>query len=566
MKRVNRFTMLLLLLLLAALPVIAGCTEKPADTDAGNTESDKPQQQEQNTSPQKSLLNTDSTYPITNEPITISMVVNRAQNGAPWEQMWFFKWITAKTNITFDVTQIELDAWREQKNILFASGNLPEVFLHTTFEVSDITQFGQVGQQFIPLNDLIDQYAPNIQKLFAEHPEVRAAVTSPDGNIYSLPTYTQYEPYSFHRPFIHRTWLEKLNLPEPETLDDLYNVLKAFKEQDPNGNGIADEIPFGGAWDQGYEERTVVLTALGFLADSFMSLSVKDDKVVLPEADPLYAEYLKYMHKLYDEGLLDKELFTQTQVQAQAKSSQNLNGVVLDGAAHIIDPERWMDYSALRPLTSEWNDEMIWPNSLPYGVGKFMITKAAQNPEAAIRFADLFFDEEFNLRFWYGPEQGSEDAMGYNGWYINENKAVTFDLPEGVANNWDYQNTLSPINGLPLGLAADIQSFEKIHNKKVEYEERAGYWRITTNEKVVPYLAPKLPLLYLSEAESERRDELYTPIYDYAKTMEAKFITGNEPLTDDNLEKYFAELRKLGVEEYVQIYQDAYEVYKQALK
>lgn len=499
------------------------------------------------------------------EPISISMVTTRQPNSVPHEQMWFFKWIKEQTNIEFDVTQIDAAAWNEQKNILFASGNLPDIFLHNDFAASDITQFGQVGGQLMPLNDLIEQHAPNIKKLFADHPEVKAAATSPDGNIYSLPSYFQYPSYGFVRPFIHTAWLEKLNLEEPKTLEDLYNVLKAFKERDPNGNGQPDEIPFGGSWEQGSAERTIVLSALGFNADVLMTLSVKDGKVVLPEADPLYAEYVKFMHRLYVEELMDKEIFTQTQVQAQAKSAQDLNGLVTDGAAHLIDPVRWKEYSAMMPLTSQWNQEQIWPNPPPVQIGRFLMTKQAKYPEAAIQFADLFFAEEFSLKFWYGPEKDSEDAMGYSGWYINDAGALTYDLPEGIANNWDFQNTLSPLSGFNLGIVPDNRSFAKLYNRDIKYEEKAGYWRSSMDERVVPHLVSKFPDLYLSDAETARRNELYTPINDYVKTMEAKFITGNEKLTDENLDKYFNELKKLGVDEYVRIYQHAYDAYAKTL-
>ncbi len=560
MKRFKLFWVAVFLIVV----VVSGCSEKKA----GNSPKESPmsEQAEQTKAPEDNgILNLEGQYPITKEPVTMSMATIRQPNSVPADQMWFFKWIKEKTNINFNVTQIEVAAWNEQKNILFASGNLPDIFLHADFTANDITQFGQFGQQFMPLNDLIEQYAPSIKKLFAEHPEVKAAVTSPDGNIYSLPSYFQYPSYSFVRAFIHKGWLDKLKLEEPETLDDLYNLLVAFKEQDPNGNGKPDEIPFGGSWEQGYPERTVVLAALGFNADALMTLSVKEGKVVLPEADPLYAEYLKYMHKLNVEGLMDKEIFTQTQVQAQAKSSQNLNGLVTDGAPHIIDPVNWKEYSALKPLTSEWNTQAIWPNPPPISIGRFMITKDAKQPEAAIRFADLFFTEEFGANFWYGPKKDSEDAMGYAGWYINDKNALAYDLPEGVANNWDYQNTLSPINGYNLGYVPDNRSFEKLFNTKIIYEEKAGYWRTSMDERVISQLVSKFPDLYLSEAETNRRNELFTPINDYVKTMEAKFITGNEKLTDDNLDKYFNELKKLGVEEYVQIYQNAYDIYVKAL-
>lgn len=556
-------------LLVAA--AISGCTANTADDEPiNNTPADE--QTESTAQPettaepeQNGILNTEGLYPITKEPITISMVTGRQPNGGDAENMWFFKWIKEKTNIEFEVTRIDESAWIEQKNILFASGNLPDIFLHSTFTADDISKFGQVGKQFIPLNDLIDAYAPNIKKVFEEKPEVRAAVTSPDGNIYSLPSVFEYQSYNFPRTWIHSSWLEQLNLEEPETLDDLYNVLKAFKDGDPNGNGAADEIPFSGSWEQGHHERTIVLAALGFNTDAPMTLSVKDGRVLLPEADPLYAEYLKFMHTLNVEGLMDKEIFTQTQVQAQAKASQNIVGLMLEGAPNIISPDHWQEYSALKPLVSEWNQDAMWPDAPPVTIGRFMITREAEHPEAAIRFADLFFTEEFSSMFWTGPKKGSADEMGYAGWTLNENNQQVYEFPEGIANNFDYFNYLSPINGYKLGIVYDAALFSKVNNVEVKLAEAAAYWRSSMDEKVVPHLVAEFPAVYLSEVDSIRSNELYTPISDYIKTMEAKFITGNEPLTAENLDNYFNELKQLGVEEYVQIYQNAYNDYAKSL-
>ncbi len=73
-------------------------------------------------------------------------------------------------------------------------------------------------------------------------------ITAPDGNIYALPQVNEcYHCMYQQRMWIYKPWLDKLGLKMPTTTDEFYEVLKAFKTKDPNGNGKADEIPLSGS-------------------------------------------------------------------------------------------------------------------------------------------------------------------------------------------------------------------------------------------------------------------------------------------------------------------------------
>lgn len=111
---------------------------------------------------------------------------------------------------------------------------------------------------------------------------------------------------------INKSWLDKLGLKVPDTIDDLYNVLKAFKEQDPNGNGKQDEIPF-------IELSNDLISPFGIadLNNNFMV--VKDGNAVYYPISEEYKEGLKWESKLFKDGLLDKEVFTQDETMRSAK-------------------------------------------------------------------------------------------------------------------------------------------------------------------------------------------------------------------------------------------------------
>lgn len=516
-----------------------------------------------------SYLNLDSKLPIAKSPITMSMAVVRPSNGAAADKMWYFKWVEKNANIKFNVTQIEASAWSDRSRIMFASNEVPDIFLHTNMSNDDVMRYGQVEKVFMPMNDLIEKYAPSIKKVFAEMPNIKAGATCPDGKIYGLPSTNITEQYSIQRPWINKVWLDSLGLKEPENLDDLYTVLKTFKEKDPNKNGKADEIPFGGSWNEGMTERTVVLTALGFnqsnaLAQG-MSPCIKANKVVFAEADPLYSEYLKYMNKLFTEGLLDKDIFTQTDVQAKAKSAQNIVGLAIDSAPYFVSPNKPEEYKAFKPIISKWNDKRIWPDSLQnVTVGGFSISGKCKYPEAAIRLADLYYAEDMSYLFWIGPKKDSADALGFGGWFVDDKGVRQWDWTADIKTPWDMTNQLNPINGPKLGINFDNVQPEKVFNVKFAVAERDLAWKALLDKDVMPYSSPVFPNLFFTQEQLERRNILKTTITDYCRTMEAKFITGAEPLA--NIDKYFAELKKLGIDEFTKIYQDGYDAFQKNLK
>lgn len=108
------------------------------------------------------------------------------------------------------------------------------------------TQEMMYGQQgvFLSLNDLIKKQGYYINQMFDENPEYKEVITAPDGNIYAIPEVNECYHCSLSvKLWIYKPWLEKLDLKMPQTIEEFHQVLKAFKELDPNGNGKQDEIP-----------------------------------------------------------------------------------------------------------------------------------------------------------------------------------------------------------------------------------------------------------------------------------------------------------------------------------
>src|SRR5699024_5938829 len=202
----------------------------------------------------------------------------------------------------------------EKRNLaLGAGGDLPDAFYISSIPSNDIYKYGKQGT-FLELTDVIDEYAPNLKKLMDEYPEIRKGMTFPDGNIYSLPSLVSPDYLSFRvgdRPYINKEWLAELDMDVPETTEEFYEYLKAVKEGDPNGNGEADEVPYG---------APSITGLVGWLRGSYgiankgvrnanIDWDEEKEEVRFYPTTDRYKEMLEYINKLYEEELIEQNIF-----------------------------------------------------------------------------------------------------------------------------------------------------------------------------------------------------------------------------------------------------------------
>ena len=119
-----------------------------------------------------------------------------------------------------------------------STGTLPDAVIGEAYLDSNY-------ELFAPLDVLIDQYAPHVAARIAEREDYQRALKSPDGKIHALPNGDESTQIRIPtHTWINKAWLDKLGLDMPTNTEELKEVLIAFRDEDPNGNGIADEIPF----------------------------------------------------------------------------------------------------------------------------------------------------------------------------------------------------------------------------------------------------------------------------------------------------------------------------------
>jgi putative aldouronate transport system substrate-binding protein len=542
-----------MILVLAAGPVV-GCTGNSAGSSTSPSEKKEPDN-----------FNA-SGFPIVKDKITMKLMGSKAPGQVPWDQMTFFQDLEKRTNIHFEFDTPPNEAYQEKLNLAFATGSLPDVLFGASLTIDKEVTYGQ-QKLLIPLEGLIDKYAPNLQKVLAGYPGLKQSITAPDGHIYALPR-IEVRPdipnteahTSYPRMWINSKWLKQLGLSMPTTTEELAAVLKAFKEKDPNGNKKADEIPLT-AYKM--DIRGVVMNWFGFAGTDNKLVDVKSDKVRFAPIEAEYKAYLTYMNKLNRDGLLDLESYTQTPQQRKAKGNQGQLGLFSSLAPfQLVGNNLDADYDILLPLTSEVNKERITSETSAFTRGAFAITKANKNPEATMRFVDFLYTDE-------GSDLGQFGLEGVN-WKFNDDKSARIFIgPEGSQNKTSQElramatpdaGTAIPRNQSKLG--ADLAKIENEAKSKTanptRYHTRAEY------PKLIPFARKVYPQLYFTLDEQKEINVLQSDILTYVEQMEAKFITGSEPI--DKFADFVGTLKKMNVDRYVKIHQDAYDRWKKSGK
>lgn len=526
---------------------LAGCKAKEETTSQEKQSEGSSTETNTDTGTEKGGFH-ETGMPIVDEPLKLTVLTTRWGNmGDSFKNNEFLVQLAKDSNIEIEWQVQSLNDWSEQKGILLASGELPDIiFGFQTFNDADIINN---LEYFLPMDDLIDKYMPNYKAALEEMPDLRKVTTFPDGKMYSLGKNLPKRPISCNQPIINKKWLDNLGLKTPTTIDELYTVLKAFKEQDANGNGDPnDEIPISGAKGISMD----LLNPFGITDINGYKVMVNEDgSLTYYPTSENYKEGIKWLNKLYSEGIIDPEAFTQDDSMLSAKR-QDPN-VARVGFEYAWTPDSnfgiWSpEYEVIAPITGP--DGKAYTGGDPNGVSSIMrnevmITSFCKNPEAAARWIDQFYTGEASIQnFWGGI--GTVITKNADGTYVLNNP------PEGTsADAWYWDSSLRDFG--PKYVSSDFQNLIQLSptsgdGLKVELS-KLGESTVTT-----PY-----PSVMFTNEENEERPTLTADIDKYVESMRAQWIT--EGGIDEGWDAYVEQLNAMGLERLIQIYTDAYKRY-----
>jgi putative aldouronate transport system substrate-binding protein len=518
--------------------VATACSSKPAATE---TPSVKPDSKVETTG-----ITSETGLPIVKDKITIKMISPKSALAPNFGEMSIFKTLEASTNVHIDWNNIPADSYQEKKNLLLASGDLPDAFYNAGFTDFDIVKYGKDGT-IVPLEDYIEKDMPNLKKIFEKRPELKKMVTAPDGHIYTLPRAEEMGLVSMpNLSVINKTWLDKLGLQMPTTLEEYHAVLKAFKEKDPNGNGKADEIPLS-FWFEGWCGTEADLMALFGLPDVPWQDDhklVRDGKLIYAPIQPEYKEALAYFNGWVKEGLIDPEVTTQDPPKLFAKGKtkdETLGSMYWWEIEEVVGTDRVKDYAIMPPLKGKDGKTIISrSNHYEYSRDTFVMTKANKNQDVTMKWMDQMYEPKMSAQINWGPIGAiyEEDAKGM---LINKK------LPDGVAMG-EFRQTVAPGGSFTV-LKEDFTDI-------VDMEPRAKQRLADIQKFYAPYMEKEnYPQVFMSPEDLKRVNEIETEIKIVVKQKKAHWLM--EGGIEKEWDAYLKQLNDMGLQEMLQIYQKA---------
>ena len=471
-------------------------------------------------------------------------------NSTPLEGQFVWPMLEEQTNVQVEVQQYAYEIAQEKYGLALSSGDYTDVIGGWCLSPTDILTYGVKMGVFIPLEGYFEEYAPNIMKVL-ELPGVRETMTAPDGHIYSIPYVTEAPKVDFN-PFINKEWLDKLGLEMPTNTEEFREVLRAFKTQDPNGNGVNDEIPFSS--DPNNRQ-------IGYLAGWFGvpvaldGFTMIDGKLEFGANTEAYKQMVEYMASLNAEGLLDPEFFTQDLATWKAKGEQGLYGVSIaygsgDFKQYLQGEEP--DYAPLPVLSSPECDDPKWladSTGVSTLKNQVVITDKAKNPEIIVRWWDNFYEPDNSFQALNGPLGITCEKTG-----------------EGTYKVYD-RTTLSPEDDEKYSWANMFcQSLPKnlIEADNIETVNPAYPEKDYVDEAYEPYFVGNdgngnfdiIPSYWVESDVSADLSEYTVSITDYVNQKTAEWISGQADVNAE-WDEYLAQLDKLGLQEYIKIRQEA---------
>ena len=472
-----------------------------------------------------------------------------------------FKRLQEKTNVEIDWTAIQSDQWSDKISLEMANTkNMTDFIFSAGFSDNDLLKYAKQGV-IIPLEEYIDAYMPNLQAVFEKYPEYRTMCTDTEGHIWALPWIEQLgnEKTAIqtigNMSFINKKWLDFLNLEVPTTVDEFEQVLIAFRD---HASEIQAEfgidgsiIPMSCIVNDGDQDPSLIINGFGEGygdADKARHIAVTNDKEVICSAtQDGYKEGIEWLHKLYEEGLIDTESFTQEWSTYVAKGKSGRYGVCFSwDVANIDNLEDWVPLPA---LTADTRNITPQNGSFTSGFdrGRCVVTAVAENPALVCAWLDQMYDPFQSPQNNWGTYGEDDDFDIFELSTNAEGGEMLKHAPLGDASPVEVREAESV--GGPLAVLNDY------YDVYVTCPDDAQYRLDWIKEYYTPdmNLDYVYPNVFMNQEDTKKLSDLQTDIEKLINANKSDWIMNG--FTDDDWNQYLSELDGYGLEEYLQIFQ-----------
>jgi putative aldouronate transport system substrate-binding protein len=491
-------------------------------------------------------------YPIAKEKITLSAFQYELDNQAiDFANLWFYKQLEEKTNIHIEFEEVKEVDWAAKLNLMFASGNYSDIILRGSI---DVEEFGVVQKILVPLDDYLPACMPVYYSRLGMN-EAGSSIPASDGKSYYIGFLISQNINANGHWFINVNWLGKLHLSVPKTIDQLTEVLRAFKSGDPNGNDLPDEIPYQATFGN---NSTGLNNNNTGLYNAFASWGIPenechvfiggDESVRFAPLQEGYRECLEWLHLLYAEGLLDPECISQDSNIWGAKLNMDTSGYFTYWRLQntILKEDVYKQFKCMLPVAAEGYRPAV---SATMEVPDFgaAVTVANRHVQETLRWLDAQMETETMMVSQNGP-MGEMLKINANGKY-----EVAYVPPD---------NGLYEIVPVICGqFFAPADYYTSIYEMAPHRVEKADYCAWYAEAGVMEYKSFQYltKLAPLTADQSTRLNKLYVDIDKCIQEALTDFITRG--VSDISWQTFTDRLKRMGADEYTSIYQAAYDEY-----
>ena len=495
-------------------------------------------------------------FPISQEPITIKIMVPiTASHSKSLGELDFLKEYEEKTNVHIEWEEVSSEAYAEKYKLTLASGDLPDAFgSGFSYDPSIIYKYAKEGL-IVPLDDYIESSTVNIKKWMDGYDEFRKLSTYPDGHIYALPSIDENKNIRIDRLlFINKTFLDKLGMDMPATLDELGDYLRKVTTTDLNGDGKPE---YGMSFEAVQDQPSIYTFLFGLFGvswdtKSYMHSQEGTNQLQFAPAMEETRAALEYFHEWYKEGLLDPENFTQNSTQLKAKAkTDGIGASVAFWYLSLNDGDESVNEYRVMNMLEGPNKNQVWRRNglIPgYSANQFFITSANEHPEETLAFIDYWMDNSDNaLINRFGPQ-------GYSWDYLDNGKWTELaNIPSGEPRTMENSTLYATWgHGIPYWCFADFWAEKEITADSALERQEA------INGSYINVAPPGLPDLVYEENENREALNIKTDLFKYVDSQIAQFITNG--VTDDNWNEYLNKLDNLQADRWAELYQKYYDI------
>lgn len=459
-----------------------------------------------------------------------------------WNNNLFFSRMEEMTNVSFHFNQFnDKKQWEAYLKEILQGNEKTDVLFKAELTDEETMVLYEAGV-LIDLRPYIETAAPSLNALLKKHPEWEKAITLPDGAIVALPCLNLLQ--SNDAMWINNKWLNTLHLEAPATAEELTEVLRAFRDGDPNTNGKADEIPlsFVSMW-----ELRFLGHAFGINTNDYYVTADDQGQVTSPLTEQNYRDFISWLHLLWDEKLLSHDGFSTTDSVRQItdKNATMTYGMFLSPSPIMLIPENALNqYSLLEPL--EFEGQKIYRDLLGDVIrGTFAITTACDDPARILSWIDTLYTDQGSNMALYGMEDTEYvwNEKGY--WQWN-------DTMENVINKIMPGATIGEGGVVPAYITADHQ---------LKYDDDTTRSTVEQLNELKQYSVLPLPQMILEPEKAKEIADTQAVLSPYVEDTLAAFVVGDIELTDENWDIFMDGLKENGLEKMITLWQNVMDAY-----